>query len=64
MPYKDKYKDRLWHKQYMRDKRRLVKLNSRVVTPSTLNLLHPVIPTTTPTATPNIDADGNVIYDV
>jgi hypothetical protein len=51
MPYKDKTKDRLWHKQHMRTKRRILKLNSRVVTPSTLKPLHPT------------DADGNVIYD-
>ncbi len=60
MPYKDKHKDRLWHKEHMRIKRAKEKLyktyilheaKSGVVTPSTLN---PVTP---------IDADGNVIYD-
>ena len=37
MPYKDKHKDKLWHKNYMRLKRKLIKLhsNSGVVTPST-----------------------------
>ena len=49
MPYKDKYKDRLWHKNHMRTKRKLIKLlnptnftnftpESGVVTPSTLRL--------------------------
>uniref|UniRef100_A0A6M3KGG3 Uncharacterized protein n=1 Tax=viral metagenome TaxID=1070528 RepID=A0A6M3KGG3_9ZZZZ len=53
MPYKDKLKDRLWHKQHMRMKRKLLKYvpKSEDVTPSTLK---PVTP---------IDADGNAIYD-
>jgi hypothetical protein len=48
MPYKDKHKDRLWHKEHMRLKRKLLKSvpKSGVVTPSTLR-----------------DVDGNVIYD-
>ena len=43
MPYKDKRKDRLWHKNHMRIKRKLLKLmpKSDIVTPSTLTLLHP-----------------------
>ena len=60
MPYKDKTRDRRWHKDAMRIKRAKLKLyskqilhtNSGVVTPSTLN-----------SVTPNVDADGNVIYD-
>ena len=47
MPYKSRRKDRLWHKQYMREKRKSVR-KSGVVTPSTS--LHPT------------DAVGNVIY--
>ena len=37
MPYKDIQKNRLWHKNHMRLKRNLLKLklNSKVVTPST-----------------------------
>jgi len=54
MPYKDKHKDRLWHKNHMRTKRKLLKFvpKSDIVTPSTLNLLHP-----------KYDADDNRIYD-
>ena len=52
MPYKDIQKNRLWHKNHMRLKRKLLKSvpKSDIVTPSTLTLLHH-------------DADGNVIYD-
>jgi len=48
MPYKDKHKDRLWHRNHMRLKRKLLKSVPKygVVTPPTLR-----------------DADGNVIYD-
>jgi len=48
MPYKDIQKNRLWHKNHMRLKRKLIKSvpKSDIVTPSTLR-----------------DADGNVIYD-
>lgn len=50
MPYKDKYKDRTWHRNYMRTKRMLLKSVSKndFVTPS---------------VTPKLDADGNIIYD-
>lgn len=48
MPYKDRDKDRHWHKLKMRERRATLKLNSRFVTP-------PV--------TPKIDADGNPILD-
>ena len=48
MPYKDIPKDRLWHRNHMRLKRKLLKPvpKSDIVTPSTLR-----------------DADGNRIYD-
>ena len=37
MPYKDKHKDRLWHKNHMRLKRKSVP-KSDIVTPSTLRV--------------------------
>jgi len=48
MPYKNKHKDRLWHRNHMRLKRVKTKLISRVVTPD---------------VTPKYDADGNKVYD-
>ena len=48
MPYKDKERDRRWHKAKMRERRAILRLDSRVVTPS---------------VTPKIDADGNPIPD-
>ena len=55
MPYKDKHKDRLWHRNHMRTKRKLLKSvpKSDIVTPSTSTMLDPV----------NHDADGYIIYD-
>ena len=64
MPYKDKLKDRLWHKEHMKIKRAkqrlyktyiLHKAKNDIVTPSTLNPVTPI--------SPSIDADGNIIYD-
>jgi len=52
MPYKDKHKDRLWHRNHMRLKRKSVPKYG-VVTPSTSTMLDPV----------NHDADGYIIYD-
>ena len=51
-PYRDKVKDREWHREYMRNKRR-----KSVVTPSDIKVLHPS------KAIPKTDADGNVIYE-
>ena len=51
-PYKDKVKDREWHREYMRNKRK-----KRVVTPSDIKELHPS------KAIPKTDADGNIIYE-
>ena len=44
MPYKNKQKDRQWHKAKMRERRAILRLNGRFVTPS---------------VTPKRDADGN-----
>ena len=55
MPYLDKYKDRKWHKEYMRRKRDKLRLEGRVVTPQ-VTPVRPYKPKTT-------DADGNVIYE-
>ena len=35
MPYRDKDKDRRWHKDKMRERRVIMSLTSRFVTPST-----------------------------
>ena len=43
MPYKNRDKDRQWHKLKMRERRQTVKLRGRFVTPS---------------VTPTVDADG------
>ena len=50
MPYKDIQKNRTWHKEHMRTKRKLIKskLNGRIVTP---------------VVTPKCDADGYPIYN-
>jgi hypothetical protein len=50
MPYKDIQKNRTWHKNHMRTKRKLLKsvANSKVVTP---------------VVTPKVDADGYPVYD-
>ena len=46
MPYKEKAQDRQWHKIKMRERRARLKLEGRFVTPS---------------VTPQLDADGNII---
>jgi len=53
MPYKDIQKNRLWHKNHMRLKRKLLKSvpKSGVVTPSTLKHVTP------------FDVDDNAVYD-
>ena len=48
MPYKDKVKDREWHRDVMRKRRAKLKLEGSIVTPE---------------VTPKVDADGNVIYE-
>ena len=54
MPYKDRSKDKQWHRDKMRKRRAILRLNSRFVTPDvTPDVKLP----------PKIDADGNVIPD-
>ena len=48
-PYKSKERDRMWHKLKMRERRAVLRLKGRFVTPS---------------VTPRIDADGNVIPEL
>jgi len=50
MPYKDIQKNRLWHKNHMRDKRKLLKSV-------------PKYGVVTPVVTPKCDADGYPIYN-
>ena len=54
MPYKDRSKDKQWHRDKMRERRTILKLNSRFVTPDV---------TPDDVSIPKIDADGNVIPD-
>ena len=62
MPYKDKLKDRLWHKQYMKIKRAKQRLYKTYILHKAKNDI--VTPPTLKFVTPNkTDADGYVIYD-
>ena len=64
MPYRDKAKDREWHRDKMRERRAKLKLDSRFVTPQDESVTPSPITYTAPwIVEPQVDADGQVIYE-